>query len=312
MTVRALILSACLLGPGAALACDPARVQQGIDEVRAAKTPELARATAATALSQACRFLPGVADMMKALPSATAAETGKIDLRAAMDTAEGWKAACKGGDATLQKARALSGAERNRVLWTECDLGRLKLGTQTGFERADGAVYLAILAANHLDEHGIADPVRNPLLFALAGIGGSATGGGPTDAWTQARDAAAAVTALAWNDLTEAQWAVKAADLLGRCEALRSRPVPERQKNRQVEFDVCAQAGRAAENANAPAPPLFQVVAGQTVNRGFYLAATVAKGDPGMLSRMPDETLRGSIAWYVQQIDAAALPVTPP
>ena len=99
------------------------------------------------------------------------------------------------------------------------------------------------------------------------------------------------------------------AALLPLCETLRGRPTTERQANRQLEFDTCAEAGRAADNAGAQGAPLFRPVNGTTANWGYYLAGASAKGDPTLVSLAKDETIKSRVGWYLQQITAGALPM---
>jgi hypothetical protein len=129
--------------------------------------------------------------------------------------------------------------------------------------------------------------------------------------WATARDSAASTASIAWNGLDEAGWRARGEQLLGWCEAVRARPPAERQKNRQVEYDVCAQAGRAAENANAQEPPLFRPVGGTPVNYGYYAAASTAFGDRALVDHTSDEALRNSVSFYVGELDKKALPIAP-
>jgi hypothetical protein len=298
---------------GAAQACQGEALIAARDAIASSPTPELQRTALARALVQACTFKPRIADMLGALPGASAADVKRYDLKAAEDALDSWAAACPGGAETLAKAKAQSGAARQRVLWNECRVERFRIGSEGDWLGADAAVYLAVLVGKHFEEQRVHESVGAPILRVLAGVGvGEATSSGSSGPWAQARAAADAVADLYWDQLDEPGWAAKATELVGLCDQLRTRPAAERRDGRQTEFDTCLQAGRAAENANMQDAPFYRDVNGTQVNWGFYLAALVAKGEPMLLTLLQDDKLKQSVQWHVGQVDAGKLPVAPP
>jgi hypothetical protein len=117
-----------------------------------------------------------------------------------------------------------------------------------------------------------------------------------------------AIAGKPYDALPADQWAKSAAALLPLCEQVRSRPTTERQKNRTLEFETCAEAGRAAENLGPQAAPYFRPVGAQTVNWGYYLAGASARADPTLVGFAKDPEIKSAVGWYVSQLEAGKLP----
>jgi hypothetical protein len=190
-------------------------------------------------------------------------------------------------------------------------VGRYKFAAPGELANATGTVFVALMVAKHFEEKGVPDQLAIPLVRGLAGLGPAqaTAAGAPSDPWTAAKSAVDGVVGKAYDALPVDQWTAAAGKLLGLCEQLRARPVPERQKNRTLEFETCAEAGRAADNLGAQAAPYFRPVGAQTLNWGYYLAGATAKTDPTLVGSARDEEIKGAVGWYVQQLQAGSLPM---
>ena len=112
---------------------------------------------------------------------------------------------------------------------------------------------------------------------------------------------------IPWNALSEQDWSLRAYELL------RLEPsVPA--TDAALRFDLYAQIGRAAENANVPAPPFYGQVewkgASRTVNLYWWKASALAEENPELLQRATSESLF-SIVRYVEE-RVGELPPPPP
>lgn len=294
-----------------ALACDVEKLEAARTELAKAPNEDLQRRKLLGALGQACTFAPGVADAVKLVPSASATDAFRIEAKAATNEVAAWTAACPGGKSTLDTAIATTGALRRDALWVPCDLERFHYVTRDELALADGYVILSVLLAKHFQEQRVPEFTGIPLLRALAGLAPERPPTGPAaaDVWAQAREAASIIASTRWDGLDEAGWLERAGQMVEWCQAVRERPVGERQQHKQVEYDVCAQAGRATENANASGPPHVVAIGSTAANLGYWGAASTAYGDRALLQNTTDTAIKNAVAWYVQQIESGALPL---
>lgn len=295
-----------------AFACDNALLEQTRTDLGAAKSPDFKLRKLAGSLAESCSFPKGVRDALANIPSVDPSARAKLEQKAVLAEPQAWTSACAGGTAAFEAAFGASGSARSVALFKPCDMQRYKFTTEAEFGQASGLVFLSLLVAKHFEEQSVPDGLAIPLLRGLAGIPeGVAPAGAaaPTDPWVAAKDAMAPVVGKAFEAMSETEWASNAGRLLVLCETLRSRPSAERMKNRQVEFDTCAQAGRAADNVTGEPEPLYRSLAGTRVNWGYYLAGAVAKGDPTLVSLAKDATIKGSVGYFLQQITSGGLPM---
>lgn len=285
---------AALLTTSGAWACDAEKLAAIQTTIASAPNPDLKRKRLMTALGGACTFPLPVAEALRSIPIAAPPDGFKLEVAAARKATSEWNAACQGGTMALERAIQARGPTRRDALWGPCDLQRYRYVTGDELAVAEGYVFLSVLVARHFEEQGVEDRVGIPLLRTL--------GAGAT-----ARDAAGAAATLPWNGLTEA----KAKELLDLCRQTAARPTAERITNKKVEFDVCAQAGRAIDGAGLQADPYTLSLQGQTVNAGYYAAALLANGDDLLLATYADEEVRGAIQWLVTQIRKGFLPSAP-
>ncbi|MCA9490064.1 MAG: hypothetical protein KC621_09075 [Myxococcales bacterium] len=291
-----------------AWACDPKKLGEIQTSIASAPNDDLRRKKLMSSLNDACTFPVPVAEALRAIPSVSLPDGFKLEVTAARKASSEWNAACTGGSMALERAIAARGPSRRDALWGPCDLQRYRFVDSNELASAQGYVFLSILVARHFDDQGVEDRVGVPLLRTLVGAGESAAPA-PTSSgyWAAARDSASAAANLPWNGLTQ----VKAAELLDLCRQASSRPPAERIANKKVEFDVCAQAGRAIDGAALQTAPYSLSLQGQTVNAGYYAAALLANGDDLLIATCADEEIRGAVQWLVTQIRKGFLPAVP-
>ncbi len=289
-----------------ASACDAEKLVAAQAALAAAPNPDLKRRRVLSGLNGACTFPTRIADALRSMPSASPPDAFKLELAAARQSPNEWVAACPAGSMALEKAANTRGPARRDALWGPCDLQRYRYVTGEELAVAEGHVLLSVLVAKHFQEQGVEDRVGIPLLRVLAGVGekvAAPTGG---DLWATASAAASSAASSPISAL-----GAETANQLGAlCEQLAARPVAERISKRKVEFDTCAQAGRAADAAGLEGAPYFVELRGQTVNAGYYAAATLANTDDLLLQNLADLEVKNSIEWLVGQIRKGALPVS--
>lgn len=291
-----------------AWACDSDKLAAVQTTIATAPNADLRRKKLMSSLNEACTFPLPVAEALRSIPSVSLPDGFKLEVTAARKASSEWNAACTGGSMALERAIAARGPARRDALWGPCDLQRYRFIDSNELASAQGYVFLSILVARHFDDQGVSDRVGIPLLRTLIGAG-ETTAPPPTatGVWATARDAASAAANLPWNGLTQ----LKAQELLDLCRQTASRPPPERIANKKVEFDVCAQAGRAIDGAGLQTAPYALTLQGQTVNAGYYAAAQLANGDDLLLATCADEEIRGAVQWLVTQIRKGFLPAVP-
>ena len=303
-------LTTMLLGEPAAHACDATKLTAARDAIAAAPNPDQARRRLIAAVAGACTFPARIAEALRQMPSATQPDSFKIELAAVRASPSEWTTACPAGSFALEKAAVTRGPERRDVMYDPCNLMRFRFATSDEFAVADGYVFLATLLARQLQEEGVEDRIATPILRTLAGVGAKPTVVATTDVWGAGRADASAAAATQWGQKDEAGWLALADGLLARCDELAARPPAERSKNRQVEFDVCSQAGRAASNAGATGEPHVRELGGQPITVGYWAAATLGNTDDMLVRNCRDEELKNTLGWYVTQIRKGAIPAT--
>ena len=109
---------------------------------------------------------------------------------------------------------------------------------------------------------------------------------------------------IPWNQLTEAEWGLKAEELRKLGDELWFIDRPE-----VIEplFVLYGQIGRAAENMNNTSPPFYASIDGQTVNYYWFLAGAMAHQDPALLSKITDSDVNDSIKYYKEELDGGGI-----
>jgi hypothetical protein len=308
-----LLLSALLWQESTAHACDATKLTAARDAVASAPNPDQARRRLASAVAGACTFPTRIQEAFKQIPSAAATDATKIEIAAMRASPSEWTTACPAGPSALEKGAVVRGVQRRDALYDPCNLLRFRFSTSDEFAVADGYVFLAIIAARHFQEVGVEDRVALPILRTLAGVdraGAAAPAAAGGDVWATARMEASSAGSLQWGQRDEAGWGTLASELLARCDELARKPPAERSKNRQVEFDVCAQAGRAASNAGLTADPHVREIKGQPVVVGYWAAALIAQSDDMLVQNCRDAELKNTLAWYLTQVRKGEIPAT--
>ncbi|RME20456.1 MAG: hypothetical protein D6798_20465 [Deltaproteobacteria bacterium] len=114
------------------------------------------------------------------------------------------------------------------------------------------------------------------------------------------------VAGIPWNALQPYEWRQKADELRKLADLLW---FVDRVELREPLFLLYSQIGRAAENAADNSPPYYERVGPYSVNYYYYLAATLAYQDPGLMSKITDPELNASINIQLQQIQQGSYPV---
>jgi len=113
------------------------------------------------------------------------------------------------------------------------------------------------------------------------------------------------VSGIPWNGMAPDQWGLKAQEMRALSESLW---FIDRVELREPLFLLYAQMGRAAENQNHSAPPFYEEIGTYAVNYYWYLAATLAYQEPGLMSKLTDQELSGSIGYYLQNLQQGTYP----
>lgn len=305
-----MFLSAVLLQEPTAHACDVAKLTAARDAIPNAPNPDQARRRVAGALAATCTFPTRIQEALRQIPAAAQPDSFKIEIAALRASPSEWTTACPAGPAALEKGAVVRGVQRRDALYDPCNVLRFRYATSEEFAVADGYVFLSIVVARHFQEIGVEDRVAFPLLRTLAGVdrAGQPAAAPTADVWGTARNEASEAAALQWGSRDEAGWTSLADSLMARCEELGRKPPTERSRNRQVEFEVCAQAGRAASNAGATGDPHVREVKGQPLMVGYWAAAAIAVADDMLIKNLRDEELKNTLTWYLTQIRKGELP----
>lgn len=301
----------CLVLTRPATACDTELLEATLTNLRAGNNPDLKLRKLAGSLAESCSFGGGLTSVLGTIPSVDPPGRPKLEQKVVLGDPAAWTAACPGGMDTFNAAFAQTGAARAATLYSGCNIARFKYITQDELAQAQpgGLPYLSVIVAKHFQDKGVADAIAIPLLRGMVGLPEGQPAPAAADPWADARSRLALVQGKAFEAMPATDWGTHAAALLPLCEALRKRPVPERQKNKQVEFDTCAEAGRAADHAGTQQPPHFRMVGSTNANWGYYLAAGLAKADPSLVNFTKNEEIKGTVSWYLQQITSGALPL---
>jgi hypothetical protein len=113
------------------------------------------------------------------------------------------------------------------------------------------------------------------------------------------------VAAVPYNAWPPDAWGLKAQELR---ELVESIWFVDRVELREPLFLLYAQIGRAAENQNAIAPPFFEQIGPVAVNYYYYLAALMAAQDPGLLNKLTDPDVYGSVQSILGQLQQGVFP----
>lgn len=109
---------------------------------------------------------------------------------------------------------------------------------------------------------------------------------------------------IPWNQLTEAEWGLKAEELRKWGDELW---FVDRVEVTEALFLLYSQIGRASENMNNTSPPFFASIDGQTVNYYWFLAGAMAHQDPALLSKVTDPDVNDSIKYYKEELDGGGI-----
>ena len=109
---------------------------------------------------------------------------------------------------------------------------------------------------------------------------------------------------IPWNQLTEAEWGLKAEELRKWGDELW---FVDRSEVTEALFLLYSQIGRAAENMNNTSPPFFASIDRQTVNYYWFLAGAMAHQDPALLSKVTDPDVNDSIKYYKEELDGGGI-----
>ena len=118
-------------------------------------------------------------------------------------------------------------------------------------------------------------------------------------------DAVDDVAGVPWNGKRPEEWGLKAMELQSLAEQAW---FVDRVNLREPMFLLYAQIGRAAENQNHPAPPFYEQIGTFAVNYYYYLAASLAYQEPALMSKLTDQEVNASIAYYLDQMNKGAFP----
>ncbi len=113
------------------------------------------------------------------------------------------------------------------------------------------------------------------------------------------------VSGIAWDAISPSDWGIKAQDLRALAENIW---FVDRVELREPLFLLYAQIGRAAENSNHPVSPFYERVGTVTVNYYWYLAAQLAYQEPGLMSKLTDPDVSGSVGFLLKQLQQGAFP----
>lgn len=127
----------------------------------------------------------------------------------------------------------------------------------------------------------------------------------PDDAIDRIMRAVEEVATIPWNALAEQDWNLKAYELR---ELAQEMWFLDRPELREPTFLLYAQIGRAAENSNNPAPPFYEAIGGKPVNYYWFLAGAMANEEPGLMSKLTDQDMYGSIGYYKDGLDRGDYP----
>ena len=116
------------------------------------------------------------------------------------------------------------------------------------------------------------------------------------------------VKQIRYNRLNESGWAQEAEILRRFVDQVW---FVETAEQREALFLLYGQIGRAAWFQGSESPPFFESIGGTTVNYYHYLAATMAKEDPGLMDLLQDEELTAYIGQYLDLLNAGEFPTMP-
>ena len=113
------------------------------------------------------------------------------------------------------------------------------------------------------------------------------------------------VAAIPYERISLEEWGLRAQELREMVEKIW---FVDRVELREPMFLLYAQIGRAAYNYDQGIPPFFDSIGGFNVNYYWYLAATLAYQEPGLMSKLTDQELASSVGYYLQQLQSGTFP----
>ncbi len=113
------------------------------------------------------------------------------------------------------------------------------------------------------------------------------------------------IAGVPWNAKRPEEWGLIAQDLQASAEQIW---FVDRVNLREPLFLLYAQIGRAAENQNHPAPPFYEQIGTFAVNYYYYMAAALAFQEPALMSKLTDQEVNASIAYYLGQLQQGSFP----
>ncbi len=127
----------------------------------------------------------------------------------------------------------------------------------------------------------------------------------PDSAVASVTAAAQEVAAIPYNRLKPHEWGLKAQELAQDAESIW---FVDRKELRDPLFQLYTMIGKAAENANNPAPPFFEYIGGQSVNYYWYMAACLAQQDQALMAKVTDPDIASTLKYYLDQLQQGTYP----
>jgi hypothetical protein len=128
----------------------------------------------------------------------------------------------------------------------------------------------------------------------------------PDSAIADVQAATGEIATVPYNAMSEQDWSLKAHELKTEAEKIWFVDRPEL---REPLFELYVQIGRAAENANNPAPPFYEEIGGIAVNYYWYLAGSMAWETPDLLAKINDQELNLSVSNYRTMLETGQIPL---
>jgi len=181
----------------------------------------------------------------------------------------------QGGDFEGVFARAIEGRPANNNLWYTDRRFH-------GFLIAIAAVFAIFLATT-------TRPEPTPAVLP-----------DPVD-WSDIEDRVEEVDEIPWNALSDQDWSLKAMELREDFIELDEAGARDDEELAELLFLVATQIGRAAENANNPSPPFYDLAEEKkVVNWYWWEAAGLAVDDPTLMDLVENDDIAASVNYYVK------------
>lgn len=127
----------------------------------------------------------------------------------------------------------------------------------------------------------------------------------PESAIGEVISAANSVAGIPYDAMQPNEWGLKAEELRQKAQQIW---FVDRVELREPLFLLYLQLGNASNNMNNNVAPFYERIGPETVNYFWYLAAQLAHQEPGLMSKITDQSISAYVQYYLTQLQQGVYP----